>query len=126
MDRVRNEEVRSTPGIERELASRMDQRVLRWFGYVERMNKYHMTNCVLMAEVNGVRVQDRPRLVSRGMRVGAARQCGEPWCSCGTMWRALVQLRDNVGSLGADVDDSASCSHFCFVPVFLNLPSTIL
>ena len=37
MDRVRNEEVRRRAGIERELASRADQRVLRWFGHVERM-----------------------------------------------------------------------------------------
>ena len=32
MDRVRNEEVRRRAEIERELASRADQRVLRWFG----------------------------------------------------------------------------------------------
>ena len=32
MDRVRNEEVRMIAGIERELASRADQRVLRWSG----------------------------------------------------------------------------------------------
>ena len=32
VDRVRNEEVRRRAGIERELASRADQRVLRWFG----------------------------------------------------------------------------------------------
>ena len=32
MDRVRNEEVHRRAGIERELASRADQRVLRWFG----------------------------------------------------------------------------------------------
>ena len=37
MDRVRNEEVRRRAGIERELASRADQRILRWFGHVERM-----------------------------------------------------------------------------------------
>ena len=37
MDRVRNEEVRRRAGIERELASTADQRVLRWFGHVERM-----------------------------------------------------------------------------------------
>ena len=37
MDRVRNEEVRRRAGIGRELASRADQRVLRWFGHVERM-----------------------------------------------------------------------------------------
>ena len=32
MDRVRNEKVRRRAGIESELASRADQRVLRWFG----------------------------------------------------------------------------------------------
>ena len=36
MDRARNEEVRRRAGIERELASRADPRVLRWFGHVER------------------------------------------------------------------------------------------
>ena len=53
MDRVRNEEVRRRAGIERELASRADQRVLRWFGHVERMDEYHMASRVLMAEVVG-------------------------------------------------------------------------
>ena len=37
MDRVRNEEVRRSAGIEMELASRAGQRVLRWFGHVERI-----------------------------------------------------------------------------------------
>ena len=37
MDRVRNEEVRWRAGIEKKLASRADQRVLRWFGRLERM-----------------------------------------------------------------------------------------
>ena len=32
MDRVGKEEVRRRAGIDRELASRADQRVLRWFG----------------------------------------------------------------------------------------------
>ena len=38
MDGVRNEEVRRRAAIERELASRVDQRVLRSFGHVERIN----------------------------------------------------------------------------------------
>ena len=37
MDRVRHEGVRRRAGIGRESASRADQRVLRWFGHVERM-----------------------------------------------------------------------------------------
>ena len=40
MDRVRNKDVRRRVGIERELAIRADQRVLRWFGLVERMDEY--------------------------------------------------------------------------------------
>ena len=43
-------------GIERELASRADQRVLRWFGHVGRMDEYRMARSVLMAEVSGGRV----------------------------------------------------------------------
>ena len=54
--RVRNEEVRRA-GIEKELASRADQRVLRWFGHVERMDEYRMARRVLMAEVSGGRVR---------------------------------------------------------------------
>ena len=59
MDRVRNEEVRRRAGIERELASRSDPSVLRWFGHVERMDEYRMVRRVLMAEVSGGRVQAR-------------------------------------------------------------------
>ena len=55
MDRVRNEEVHRRAGIERELASRADQRVLRWFGHVERVDEYHMARRVLTAKVSGGR-----------------------------------------------------------------------
>ena len=40
MDRVRNEEMRMRAGTERELATRANQRVLRMFGHVERMNEW--------------------------------------------------------------------------------------
>ena len=46
-------------GIERELASRADQRVLKWFGHVERMDEYRMARRVLMAEVSGSRAGTR-------------------------------------------------------------------
>ena len=54
MDRVRNEEVRRRAGIERELASRADQKVLKWFSneHVERIDEYRMARRVLMAEVS--------------------------------------------------------------------------
>ena len=79
--------MRRRAGIERELASRADQRVLRWFGHVERMDEYRISRRVLMAEVSGRRVGGRPRLGwmdgvkmalgNRGMTVEAARQCAK-------------------------------------------------
>ena len=56
MDRVRHEEVRRRAGIEMDSASIADQRVLRWFGNVERMDEYRMAKRVLMAEVSRGRV----------------------------------------------------------------------
>ena len=52
IDRVENEEVSWRDAIERELASRANQRVMRWFGHVERMDEYRMARMVLMAEVS--------------------------------------------------------------------------
>ena len=62
--------------------SRSVQRVLRWFGHVERMDEYCMARRVLMAEVRGGRVQGRSKLGwmdgvkvalgNRGMTVEAA------------------------------------------------------
>ena len=80
---VINGEVRRRARIERELVSRADQRVLRWFGHVEKMDEYCMARRVLMAEVSGVRRRPRLRwmdgvkvaLGNRGMMVEAARQC---------------------------------------------------
>ena len=40
-------------GLEMELASRADQKVLRWFGHVERMDAYRMAIRVLMSRVSG-------------------------------------------------------------------------
>ena len=82
-----NEEVHRRAGIERELASRADQRVLRWFGHVERMDEYRMARRVLMAEVSGGLVRKRPKLGwidgvkvalgNRGITVEGARQCAK-------------------------------------------------
>ena len=79
--------------IERELASRADQRALRWFRHVERMDEYRLARRVLMAEASGGRVLGRLRLGvtdgvkvtlgKRGIAVEAAHQCAKEW-------RALV------------------------------------
>ena len=97
-DRDMNEEVRRRAGKERELGSRTDQRVLRWFRHVERMDEYRMARMMLMAEVSGGRVRWRPRLgwedgvkVTLGnirMTVEAARQCAKDRKE----WRALVHM----------------------------------
>ena len=58
-DRVRNDEVRSRAGIERELGSRSYQRVLRWFGHVERMDEYRKARRMMMAEVSEGRIWGR-------------------------------------------------------------------
>ena len=98
MDRVRNEEVHRRAEIEKGLASGADQRVLRWFGHVERMDEYRMAIMVLMAEVSGGRVRGRPRLGwmdgvtvavgNRGTTVEAARQCAKDRKE----WRAPVHM----------------------------------
>ena len=98
MDRVRDEVVRRRAGIERELASRADHRVLRWFWHLERMVDYRMARTVLTAEVSGGRVRGRPRLGwmdgvkvalgNRGMMVEPARQCAKDRKE----WRALVHM----------------------------------
>ena len=99
MVRVRNEEVRRRVGIESELASRVDQRVFRLFGQVERMDEYRMARRVLMAEMSEGRVWGRPTLgwmdgvkealgCSR-MTVDAARQCTK---NRKEEWRTLVHM----------------------------------
>ena len=69
------------------LASRADQRVLRWLGHVERTGENRMARRVMMAEVSGGRVRGWPRLgwmdgvnvalSNRIMTVEAARQCAK-------------------------------------------------
>ena len=93
MDGVRNYMVRWSSGVERELASRANQRMLRWFGHVARMARR-----ALMTDVSGGRVWGRPRLGwvdgmkkvfgSRGMTVDAAQQCTKDRKE----WRALVHM----------------------------------
>ena len=77
---------------------RADQRVLQWFGHVERKNEYHTSRRVLTAHVSGGRVRGRPRLGwmdgvkvglgNRAMTVEAALnarkigESGEPWYIC--------------------------------------------
>ena len=98
MNKVRNEEVCKRAEIERKLGSRADQRVLRWFGHVERMDEYRMARRVLMEEVSGGRVRGRPRLgwmdgvkvvlFNLGMMVEAAHRSAKDRIE----WKALVSM----------------------------------
>ena len=98
MDRGRNEVVSRRAEIENELTSRADQRVLRWFGHVERMDEYRLARRVLMAEVSRGRVRGKPwlgwmdgvkvALGNTGMTMEAARQCAKDQKE----WRALVYM----------------------------------
>ena len=54
--------MRIRASIERELASRADQRILRWLGHVERMDECRMARRVLMADLSGTWVRVRLRL----------------------------------------------------------------
>ena len=115
MDRVRNEEVRRRAGIERELASRADQRVLRfemdqrvWFGHVERMDKYRMVRRVLMAEVSGGRVRGRPRL---------GWMDGVNWPFATEKWR--WRLRVNARKIGKSGESCYICNWMSFSRPFL-------
>ena len=107
-------------GIERELASTADQRVLRWFGHVERMDEYHMAR--RMAVVCGGRVIGRPRLGwmddvkvalgNRGMTVEAVRQC--------------EKRSERVESPGTYVTEWVSRGHFCLALCSFGPPSRAL
>ena len=97
MDRVPNEEVRRRAGIERELASRADQRVLGWFMHVERKGEYRMARSGVDGRSQWRTGTRRPRdgrcklaFGNRGMTV-EARNSGERG-QCAKEWRAMVHV----------------------------------
>ena len=65
---ITNEVVHSRAGIERQLTSRANHRVLRKFDFVERMYEYRMARPRYRADRGWA-------LGSRGLTVEAARQC---------------------------------------------------
>ena len=113
-DRIRNEEMRRSARIKKELESSEDQRVMIWFGHVDRMDEYRMGRRVLIAAVSSRLVQGRPRLFwmngvkmvfgNRGTTVEAARK----WAKDRKELRAIYEY----------VDGWVSLNYFCLVPVF--------
>ena len=60
-DRIRNEEIRRRAGIEETHAEKVDRRVLRWFGHVERMDEGRWPRKVKAAKVEGRQGRGTPR-----------------------------------------------------------------
>ena len=60
-DRIRNEEIRRRAGIEETLAEKVDRRVLRWFGHVEKMDEGRWPRKVKAVKVEGLLGRGRPR-----------------------------------------------------------------
>ena len=97
-DKVRNEEMSRRAGIGRELASRVNKKVLRWFGHVDRMDEGRLARRVMKVVVNRGRVRGTPRfgwmegvkvaLGNREMVVEAARRCVRDR----NEWRALLHI----------------------------------
>ena len=93
MVRVRNEEMCRRAGTEREFASKADQRVLRWFGHVERIDEHRMVS------QKGVDGGSKWRTGTRETEVRL-----DGWCEgdlgqqnnddggCAKEWRALVHM----------------------------------
>ena len=83
---------------DRALASILGQRVLRWFGHMEKMDDNRLARRVLIAEVCGGRVRGRTRLGwidgvkvaldSKEMTNDAVRQCTKERKE----WSALVHM----------------------------------
>merc|ERR1712074_246460 len=61
-------------GVPEKLSGRVDRKVLKWFGHVERMGSDRMTKRVYVSEVEGERGTGRPPF--RG-RDGVRRACAE-------------------------------------------------
>ena len=97
-DRLRNEEVRRRAGVMKELSVKADERLLGWFGHVERMSDERMTKKVMKARVDGRAVRGRPRfgwmdgvkgaLRERGMTV----EQGKEIACVRSEWRKIVKV----------------------------------
>ena len=96
LDRLRNEEVRERTGVRKELAARVDTKVLRWFGHVERMEDERLTKKAINSKVDGRNVRGRPRfgwingakkaLNDRRLDVRKAKECARNR----NEWRVIV------------------------------------
>ena len=98
MDRIRNEEVRRRTGVVQEMAGRAEQRVLQWFGHMERMDEERLVKRIVGSEVRGVRTRGRPRMcwmdgVKRALDVrGLSVEQGRMIARDRNEWRKIVHV----------------------------------
>ena len=115
------EEVRRRAGIELELTSRVDQRVLRWFGHVESIDEFRMARRELMAEVSGGRVRGRPRLGwMDGVKVALGNRGMTGGCT------SMRERSEREESPGTYVSEQVARDHFCLVLCSYGPPSCAL
>ena len=60
-DRITNEEIRRSEWIEETLAEKVDRRVMRWFGHVQKIDVGRWQRKVQTAKVEGQQGKGRPR-----------------------------------------------------------------
>ena len=74
MDRLRNEVVRERVGVRENMSKRVDRKMLKWFGHIERMKSERLTKRVYMSGVEGGRRRGRPQF---RWKDGVRRACEE-------------------------------------------------
>jgi len=98
-DRVRNERIRERCGWERDLVSRCEQNVLKWYGHVMRGGEDSLAGRVIVGSVEGNRGRGRPkRRWMDGVREALERRGitgeGRELVGDRNEWRGVVYGRD--------------------------------
>ena len=88
--------MRRRTGVLLELSNRAEQRGLRWFGHVERMEEGRMVKKILGSEVRGERTRGRPKYrwmdgIKKGLEArGLSVEQGRERARDRKEWRKLV------------------------------------
>ena len=96
-DRKTNEKIRGQTGIDSKLSDRAEQRTLRWFGHMERMNEERLTKRVMNSKAEGVAARGRPKLgweegVKNSLhKRGITWEVGRVKAQNRTEWKAVVK-----------------------------------
>ena len=99
IDKIRNEFIRSTCGVQKGINERINESMLRWFGHVERMDDSRMVKRMYKSECIGKRPPGRAKrrwidsveecLVEKNVSLVQARRLAHDRCE----WRGFVRGR---------------------------------